>query len=98
MIWSELFLFFGLECEAHIPPEMAFALGSQRKQNKQHEMYMPNVSPNSRGPNATYIPPVLLGLALGLLGLPWVNWPNARLSTYQHLGILNAKSLRHHNS
>ena len=30
-------------------------------------MYMANASPNARGPNTTYIPPAIIGLALG----PW---------------------------
>ena len=30
-------------------------------------MYMANVRPNARGPNATYIPPASIGLVLG----PW---------------------------
>ena len=33
-----------------------------------HEMYMAKVNPNSRGPNATYIPPSRVGLTLGPLG------------------------------
>ena len=32
-------------------------------------MYMANASPNARGPNATYIPPVWVGFALGPWGL-----------------------------
>ena len=54
-----------------MPLETGFALGTQREGigSKQHEMYMPNASPNARGPNATYIPPVTLGLALGPWGL-----------------------------
>ena len=45
--------------EAHIPPKNTFALATQRKRNwdKQYEMYMPNASPNARGPNAICIPP-----------------------------------------
>ena len=35
---------------------------------KQHEMYMTNVSPNARGPTATYIAPACVGLALD----PWI--------------------------
>ena len=37
-------------------------------------MYMANASPKARGPNATYIPPARVGLALGPWGLalgPW---------------------------
>ena len=34
---------------------------------QQHEMYMANASPNTRRPNATYIPPARIGLTLG----PW---------------------------
>ena len=30
---------------------------------------MANVSPNTRGPNTTYIPPACVGLELGLWGL-----------------------------
>ena len=35
-------------------------------------MFMANVNPNARGPNATYIPPARIGLTLDLSGLRWV--------------------------
>ena len=43
---------------AHIPLDTGFALTTKRKWNlhKKYEMYMPNTSPNTRRPNATYIP------------------------------------------
>ena len=34
-------------------------------EHKQHELYMANVSPNARGPNATYIPPAHVGGRVG---------------------------------
>ena len=54
-----------------MPLGTGFALGAQRERigSKQHEMYMPNASPNTSGPNATYIPPVKLSLILGPWGL-----------------------------
>ena len=33
--------------------------------HKQHKIYMANVSPNTRRPNATYIPLTCVGLAVG---------------------------------
>ena len=55
---------------AHIHPETAFALATQRKWNghKQHEIYMANVRVNARRPNVTYIPPAWLGIFRVALG------------------------------
>ena len=44
-------------------------LFSHTKFHKQHEMYMANASPNTRGPNATYIPPALIRLLVGYKGI-----------------------------
>ena len=65
--------------------------------HKQHEIYMANASPSRWGPNATYIPPALIGgWALGVGGN--ANFSvrvggNANFSAfrYQHVGIPNVK-------
>ena len=58
---------FSTQTLAHIPLKNEFALGARRKLNrhKQHEMYMPNASPNTRRPNATYIPLTGVGVGVG---------------------------------
>ena len=52
---------------------------------------MANVSTDTRGPNATYIPPAHVGLALGLIGfafgLSGIRVWSIRLFGYQHVGI-----------
>ena len=65
-----------IEPIVHMPLEMAFALATQHERNcqKQHEKNMPNASSKGRGPNATYIPPVALGLMLGPWGLAFGPW------------------------
>ena len=52
---------------SNIPLEIVFALTTQCKWkwHKQHEMYLANVRPNAKRPNAPYIPPARVG------GLHW---------------------------
>ena len=55
----------GKKQQAHIPPETAFALGSQCEWNwHKHEIHMTNTSPNVRGHNATCIPPACVGASI----------------------------------
>ena len=67
---------------------------TQKKLHKQHEMYMANVSPNARGPNATYIPPACVGGRVGSemlhVGSAMLRVGSTRLFGYQHVGIGNA--------
>ena len=57
-------------------------------------MYMPNVSPNARIPNATYITLTCLGVSCwGYRTFRVHVWDNANFSVfrYQHVGIPNVK-------
>ena len=64
--------FQGLEThiQAHIPPETALLLVTQceEKVHKQAEIDMPIANPNVRGTQHDHIPPLMLGLMLGLRG------------------------------
>ena len=55
---------------AHIPPETAFRLGTQREEkvHKQHEIDMPDANPMRTCPTQTIFHCLVLGLALGWLG------------------------------
>ena len=64
---------------------------------KKPEMYMANVRPNARGPNATYIPSVHVCASVGSMGIRvrslGVCVGSVGCFGYQHVGILNAKGL-----
>ena len=81
-------------CKAHIPPETAFAMGTQREQklDKQLEINMPNTTPNARGRDGFVKVSVgSIGVRVGSL---WVCIGSARVFGYQHVGSSNAKCSR----
>ena len=58
-------------------------------------MYIVNESFNTRGPNATFIPPASVGLALGHGGEGGGLWVGSvRVFGYKHVGIGNSKVSR----
>ena len=63
---------------AHIPPETAFALGSQHEErlHNQHEIDMPNVNANAKGTtfHHTCWGSCWVVLGLRLDGSGWVDW------------------------
>ena len=59
------------EVYLHIPPEGQFALGynAGKKGNKQHETDMPNANPNTNVTHHDHIPPLVILVCVGLLGV-----------------------------